>query len=115
MNQNPHPLVMQKRMWAVQIISPSRKVAFRQTATEAVAAGLSSLCISLSPEPWLLPRGARERPPGLWLQSAGREGVQHGALHPASGRGRARPQGRQDSRELASVCTLWFWLQTGTF
>lgn len=39
---------------------------------------------SSSPEPWLLPSRAGARPPGLWVQPARGEGVQHGALHPAS-------------------------------
>lgn len=44
--------------------------------------------------------GAGAQPAGLRLQSEGREGVQHGPVHPAPGRGRACSERRQDTCEF---------------
>lgn len=92
-----------------EIISPARKAGFLPHRGGGRPPAAARGAPFLPPGPGLLRRGAGARPAGLRLQPAGREGVQHGALHPASCRGRTCAQGRQSSRELAPGRAPWCW------
>lgn len=54
--------------------------------------------------------GVGEGPPGLRLQPARGDGIQHGSVHPEDGRGRTCSAGREDPCK----CTI-FLLESGIF